>query len=167
MDIFLDRMIRAARLDPELYEEVEADEATLGQSAAVVAMSSLAVGIGVTGFGSATGLLMGTILALLGWFIWAGLIYLIGTKLLPEPQTQSDLGELLRTLGFAAAPGLLRVLGLVPVFGPIIVALVSCWMLAAMVVAVRQALDYESTFRAVAVCMIGFFFQALLLAWLM
>jgi hypothetical protein len=167
MNDFLDRMIRAARLDPELYEEVEADQATLGQSAAVVVLSSVAAGIGVTGVGGVGGLVMGSVAALLGWLVWASMIYLIGTKLLPEPQTESNIGELLRTLGFASAPGVLRVLGVVPGLGPVIVVLVTGWMLAAMVVAVRQALDYEGTVRAIAVCLIGFFIQALLLAWLM
>ena len=164
MSDFFDRMIRASLLDPELYEEVEADQASLGQSAGVIVMSSVAAGIGVTGNGGAGGLVLGTVAALLGWFIWASLIYLIGTKLLPEPQTQSNIGELLRTVGFAAAPGLLRVFGLIPLLGPVIIFIVSLWMLAAMVVAVRQALDYESTLRAIGVCLIGFFFQTLLLA---
>lgn len=165
MNDFLDRMIRAARLDPKLYEEVEADQATLGQSAAVVVLSSVAAGIGVTGIGGVGGLVMGSVAALVGWLVWASMIYLIGTKLLPEPQTESDIGELLRTLGFASAPGVLRVLGVVPGLGPVIVVLVTGWMLAAMVVAVRQALDYEGTARAIAVCLIGFLIQALLLAW--
>ncbi len=165
MNDFLDRMIRAARLDPKLYEEVEADQATLGQSAAVVVLSSVAAGIGVTGIGGVGGLVMGSVAALVGWLVWASMIYLIGTKLLPEPQTKSDIGELLRTLGFASAPGVLRVLGVVPGLGPVIVILVTGWMLAAMVVAVRQALDYEGTARAIAVCLIGFLIQALLLAW--
>ena len=163
MDDFLERMIRASRLDPELYEEVEADPALLGQSAAVVVLSSVAAGVGVTGIGGASGLVLGTIAALLGWVVWAALIYLIGTKLFPEPQTESDMGELLRTLGFAAAPGVLRVFGVVPLLGPIVVVVVSGWMLAAMVVAVRQALDYESTFRAIGVCLVGFLIQALML----
>jgi hypothetical protein len=81
--------------------------------------------------------------------------YLIGTKILPEPQTHADVGQLLRTTGFASAPGLLRVLGLVPILGPLLLFLVAIWMLAAMVVAVRHALDYSNVWRALGVVLIG------------
>ncbi len=84
-------------------------------------------------------------------------MYIIGTKILPEPQTRSDLGELLRTTGFSASPGLLRVLGVLPFIGVLIIFAVSIWMLIAMIIAVRQALDYQSTGRAVGVCLIGWF----------
>ena len=95
------------------------------------------------------------ILALLGWVTWAFLTYIIGTRLLAEPQTRADVGEMMRTLGFAQAPGLLRVLGGFPGVGPIVLSIASIWMLVTMVVAVRQALDYTSTVRAVGVCLVG------------
>jgi len=88
--------------------------------------------------------------------MWAGLTFLIGTKLLPEPQTQADFGQLLRSIGFSASPGVLRILGIIPILGWLISLAASIWMLVAMVIAVRQALDYKSTGRAVGVCLIGF-----------
>jgi hypothetical protein len=94
-----------------------------------------------------------------GWFIWAGLTFLIGTKILPEPQTKADLGELLRTIGFSASPGVLRIFGMIPLLGGLIALAASVWMLVAMIVAVRQALDYTSTGRAVGVCVIGWLVQ--------
>jgi len=153
---FGDRLIGAAKLDVSIYEEVEADTSAMGQAMAVVALASIAAGIGSLRDAGISGLLMGTLGALVGWFIWAGLTYLIGTKMLPEPQTQADMGEMLRTIGFASSPGLLRVLGLVPFVGPLVWVITSIWMLLTFVVAVRQALDYQSTGRAVAVCLIGF-----------
>ncbi len=96
---------------------------------------------------------------LVGWFIWAALTFLIGTKILPEPQTKADLGELLRTIGFSASPGVLRIFGMIPLLGGLIALAASVWMLVAMVVAVRQALDYTSTGRAVGVCAIGWLVQ--------
>jgi hypothetical protein len=81
--------------------------------------------------------------------------YVIGTRLLPEPQTQADMGQLMRTLGFAQSPSLARVFVAIPVVGPLVLILVSLWVLVAMVIAVRQALDYTSTWRAVGVCVIG------------
>ncbi len=155
MTSFKDRIIRAAKLDVDLYEEVEADKGALGQAMGVVVLSSIAAGIGSAGIGGLDWILRGAIGALVGWFIWAYLTYFIGTKYLPQPQTQSDIGELLRTTGFSSAPGLILIFGIIPGLGWIVFLIARIWMLVAMVIAVRQALDYTSTLRAVAVCAIG------------
>lgn len=164
MTSYKDRIIRAAKLDVTLYEEVEADTQALGQATGVVILSSVAAGIGTIATTGLAGMLMGTVTALIGWYIWALLIYLIGAKLLPEPQTRADHGQLLRTIGFSSSPGLVRILGIVPALTGLIFLLAAVWMLVAMVIAVRQALDYRSTWRAVGVCAIGWFIQALFLA---
>jgi len=158
MGSIVERVIRAARLDPSLYEEVESDSTATGQAALVVVVSSLAAGFGSFGVGLG-GLLLATTSALLGWVVWAVLIYVVGVKLLPEPATKSDIGEMLRVLGFASAPGIIRALGVVHALSGITMLVSSVWMIAAMVVAVRQALDYQSTARAVAVCLLGFAVQ--------
>ncbi len=163
MTIFWDRIIRAAKLDVHLYEEVEADKGAMGQAMGVVVLSSVAAGVGTIARGGLGGMLIGTILALVGWYIWAYITYFIGTKLLPEPQTKADYGELLRTIGFSSSPGLIRVLSIIPGLGPVVFLVASIWMLVAMIIAVRQALDYESTLRAVGVCVIGWIIQALIL----
>ena len=164
MASFTDRMIRAAKLDANLYEEVEADTGALSQAMGVVILSSVAGGIGTIGTTGIKGLVLGTIVALVGWFIWAFLTYFIGTRLLPEPQTKADYGELLRTIGFSSSPGVLRVLGVIPMLGNILNFIISIWMLVAMVIAVRQALDYKSTWRAVGVCLIGWVVQIAIFA---
>lgn len=164
MNTFKDRIIRAAKLDIHLYEEVEADKGAMGQAMGVVVLSSIAAGIGSIARGGISGILIGTIMALIGWYVWAYLIYFIGTKLLPEPQTKADHSELLRTIGFSSSPGLIRVLGIIPGLGGIVFIIASIWMLVAMVIAVRQALDYKSTLRAVGVCVIGWIIQALIFA---
>ncbi len=102
-------------------------------------------------------------MTLIGWYVWAYLTYFIGTKLLPEPQTEADLGELLRTIGFSSSPGLIRVLGIIPRLAEPVFLVAGIWMLVAMVIAVRQALDYESTARAIGVCVIGWIVQLLIL----
>jgi hypothetical protein len=115
------------------------------------------------------GIAFGTVSALLGWYIWAYLTYLIGTRLLPEPQTSATHGELLRTIGFSSSPGLLRIVGIIPGLTGLIFLVAGVWMLVAMIIAVRQALDYQSTLRAVGVCIIGWLIQALfimLLFWI-
>jgi len=159
-----ERMIRAAKLDASLYEEVEADRGALGQATAVVVLASLAAGIGALSRGGVGGFLFGTIAALAGWYVWAFLTYWIGTRFLPEPQTQADYGELLRTIGFSSAPGVIRVLGVIPGLTGLVFLVASIWMLVAMVIAVRQALDYTGTLRAVGVCLIGWIVQVLILA---
>jgi len=158
-----DRIIRAAKLDAQLYEEVEADRDATGQAMAVVVLSAVAAGIGTVGSGGLLGIVGGTIVALVGWYIWAFLTYFIGTRLLPEPQTKADYGELLRTIGFASAPGLIRVFGVIPGLGALVFLVAGIWMLVAMVIAVRQALDYTSTPRAVGVCLIGWSVQVVIL----
>ena len=163
MASMVDRMVRAAKLDPQLYEEVEADKAALGQAMGVVVLASVAGGVGGGGLGGLSGFFIGTVGSLIGWFIWAGLTYLIGTRLLPEPETRADLGELLRTIGFSSSPGLIRVLGLVPGLTGIVFFVSGVWMLTAMIIAVRQALDYRSTLRAVGVCVIGWIVQVVVL----
>ena len=156
MSSFTERMIGAAKLDPDTYEEVEHDTGAMTQAVAVVLLSSVAAGIGsILYMDLVTALMVGTIAALLGWIIWAFLTWFIGTKLLPEPTTDADIGQLLRTIGFASAPGVLRVVGVIPGIGGLLMLACDVWMLAAMVVGVRQALDYTSTWRAVGVCLIG------------
>ena len=109
-----DRIIRAAKPDVALYEEVEADKGAMGQAVGIVVLSSVAAGIGTGLHGGLVGAVLGTIVALIGWYIWAYLTFIIGTKLLPEPQTHADVGQLLRTTGFSSSPGLIRVLGIIP-----------------------------------------------------
>jgi hypothetical protein len=168
MASFVQRVIRAAKLDPAIYEEVENDGGATGQAMAVVVLSSIAAGIGVYGMSGLTGpgretiageVVGGAIVALISWMVWALVTMLIGTKILPEAGTKANWGELLRTLGFSSSPGILRILGVIGGLGRLIAVLSSLWMLIAMVVAVRQALDYRSTWRALAVCLIGFALQ--------
>jgi hypothetical protein len=155
MSTFSERLINAARLDVATYEEVEHDESALPQAMLAVVLASIAAGIGSAEEFGIVEMVTDSIGALLSWFVWALTVYVIGTKLLPQPQTRADLGQLLRTIGFASAPGLLRVFGVVPLIGWLVVLVASVWMLVTMVVAVRQALDFTSTGRALAVCLVG------------
>lgn len=112
------------------------------------------------GFGSiyrfgVSGIFTGFIMSLIAWLVWAYLIYLIGTKILPEPSTQADLGQVLRTTGFASSPGILSFTGMVPLLGNFVVLVITIWMLVGMIVATKQALDYTGTVRAMLVCVIG------------
>ncbi len=154
LKLFADRMIRAARLDPRLYEEVEGDTRALKQAVGVVMLSGIARGIGFMQEPVLVDLLVATGLSLLGWYIWSFLTYIIGARLFPESQTQAKYGELLRTIGFSNAPGIFLAFVLIPGIGTFVNLGALVWMFAAMVVAVRQTLNYRSTRRAIGVCFI-------------
>ena len=159
---YINRIIRACKLDVNLYEEVEADKTATSQAAGVVVLSSLAAGVGALSLGTSN-FLMAPLLSLVSWFVWAYLVYLIGVKIFPEPTTEADHGQLLRTIGFSSAPGLIRVFGIIPNLTSIVFVIASIWMLVAMVIAVRQALDYKSTWRAVGVVVTSFLVQSIIL----
>jgi hypothetical protein len=146
----VDRMIGAARLDSATYEEVESDYGATGQAAIVVVLVAIASAIGGAAAGG-TGVLGGILTAIVGWLLWAGITYLIGDKLLGGT---ASWGELLRTLGFAQAPGVLLVLAIIPVLGWAVQFVVGIWLLVAGIVAIRQALDF-STGKAILTAIIG------------
>ena len=158
MTSYGERLARAARLDAEIYEEVEADRGATVQALLTVVLCSLAAAAGATGQAAGLRAALLTAAGMLAlWVVWAAVIWFVGTRLLPEPQTRSNVGELLRTTGFAFAPGLVRAFAIVPILAVPAYFLANLWMLAAMVVAVRQALDYEGTWRAILVCVVGLF----------
>ncbi len=163
MTSFPRRMLRASMLDAEVYEEVEADRGATLQAACVVVLASAAAGVGALENHGVAGVAWYTAAALAGWYVWALVACEIGTRLLPGPETVSDHGELLRTIGFSSTPGILRIFALVTPIAGFVFVVSTLWMLVAMVVAVRQALDYDSTLRAIAVCAIGFPVYALIL----
>ena len=157
MTTFVARLTGAAMLNAATYEEVESDRGATMQAMGVVALSSLAAGVGALGLASAriTALAGISLLAFAVWGIWTLLTLQIGTRILPSSRTQADIGQLLRTIGFATAPGILRVAGVIPGTTTVVFVVTAIWMLMAMIVAVRQALDYTSTARAFAVCGLG------------
>jgi hypothetical protein len=149
------RIAGALTLSADTYEDVEHHKDALPQALALVVLSSIATGMGSVQPESAAAFLPGTLFALVGWVVWSSVVYVIGTRLLPQPQTEADVGQLMRTTGFASAPGLFGIAGLVPVVGPVLLFAVSVWMAAAMLMAVRQALDFTSIWRALGVVVIG------------
>ena len=139
--IFFNRVFRAIKIDIDLYEEVEADKTATVQAGIVVVLSSLAAGVGAIHLG-ASNLLLAPLLSLVSWYVWAYIIYIVGVKMFPDPQTKSNHGELLRTIGFSTAPGIIRIFGFTPTLMTVTYIGSAFWMLACMVVAVKSALDY-------------------------
>ena len=160
--LFINRIFRAIKIDVELYEEVERDKSATIQAGFVVILSSMAAGVGALQLG-ASNFLLAPIFSLISWYVWAYIIYFVGVKLFPEKNTKSNHGELLRTIGFSSAPGLLRVFGVTPDLMAVTFIGSAFWMLACMVVGVRAALDYKSLWRALGVVIVAWLFQAILL----
>jgi len=159
------RMIRAMKLESALYEEVEADKSANVQAGLVVLIASIAAAIGAGLSGATSGGVLaavwGLVMALLGWLLWALVVYLIGAKLVKGKQTQSNWGEVARTIGFANSPGVFNVLSFIPVAGPIISIVVFIWNLVAGIIGIRAALDF-STARAIVTVLIGWLVMFLL-----
>ena len=164
---FMARTTRAAKLESRLYEEVKTDKDATSQALVVVLFSSLAASIGASTHAGLGGLVMGGLVALLAWYIWTFLTYIIGARLFPVSQTSASHRELWGTLGFASAPGVLRVFGAIPGLTGIAFLVAAVWMLFAAVIAARQALNYTSTTRAAGVCVPGWLVHVFLLFFLL
>jgi hypothetical protein len=150
---FGERVVGAMKLDPKTFEDVERDTTAMGQAVGVIVLAAVAAGIGS---GSLSGIVMGTIASLIAFLIWAVVVWAIGTKVMPDPETKADIQETFRVLGFAAAPGLVNILRIIPILGYLIWLAVMVWQIAAMVVAVKQVLDYSNIGKAIVVVIIGY-----------
>jgi hypothetical protein len=156
MTLFFRRFIGVLVLDAGTFEDIEADRRAGMQSVLVVMAVCLAGGFGAMGFGAGlNGVVTGALMVLGAWLVWVGIIATVGTVTLPEPQTRTNVRELLRVLGYAAAPGMFLAFAAMRPAAPIIAVIVAAWMIAAAVIGVRQALDYKHTGRAIAVCTIA------------
>lgn len=165
MSSFYRRVVGAVTLNPTAYEEVEHDPGATLQAAAIVAGSSVTTSVSwYFGIGDPGWILRAAFHALLAWGIGALALWQIGTRLLPGQKTEADLGQLLRTVGFAQAPGLFGLLAVVPVVGVFVPFGVAMWTIGATFVAVRQALDYDNTFRAIIVCLLAWVVSAIVFA---
>ena len=157
---FGQRVVGALKLDANTFEDIERDPTAIRQAVGIIALAALASNLGQIwrlGIGS---MLIGVCSSLISYMLWAVVVWLAGTKLMPEPATKADFAETFRTIAFAASPGLIGVVTIVPFLGWMLMLLLTpvilIWSLAAMVVAVRQVLDYSDTFKAVVVVLIGF-----------
>jgi hypothetical protein len=161
MDAFLNQFWRAARLDAEFYKAVADDAGSLNPAMVVVLIYAAAAAFGSFGRAGATGINIGLITTVIGWYVWAFMAYITGARLLPEPATRPDRKTVMRAMGFACAPGVARLLGLVSGLGGVAVLVASLWMLAAATLALKQALDYRSVYRALGVAVISWLVSAL------
>ena len=159
ISLFLNRVFRSIKIDPEVYDEVQKDKSATLSAAIVVVISSLAAGIAARQLG-ASNFILAPILSLLSWFVWAYIVYFVGVKLFPDPKTKTTHAALLRAIGFSSAPGIIRVLSFSPELMTVTFIGSALWMLACMVVAVRQTLNFRSLWKALGVVIMSWFVQA-------
>jgi len=157
--LFVNRIYRSIKIDPEVFDEVKKDENSTTSAAIVVVLSSLAAGIGASHLGKIN-FFLAPGLSLITWFIWAYIVYFVGVKLFPDSKTKTTHTALLRSIGFSCAPGIIRIFG----FNEDLMAVTfigsAFWMLACMIVAVKQTLNYKSLWKALVVVIIAWFVQA-------
>ncbi len=171
MASFQDRLIGALKLQPSTYEEVENDATATSQAATIVVAAAVSRGLvgliwlSAIGFSAGImGFVLGIVFALIGWGIGSWVLLMVGTKLMPGKNTQADLGQMLRVAGFAQAPGLFGILGVIPILGLLLGVALAVWGLIAMVIGVKQALDYDDTMKAVIVCVIAWVIMWIVMA---
>ena len=153
---FAERIIGAAKLDANTFEDVERDETAMAQAVGVIVLAAVSAGIGNIWYGGISGIVFSAFAALVGYAVWALIVWLVGAKLMPDPATKAEFPETFRVVGFAAAPGLLGFITIIPLLGWILMFCIWLWTIAAMVIAVKAVLDYTDTFKAVIVVIIGF-----------
>ena len=161
---FGDRVVGALKLETSAFEDVERDPTAVGQAVGVIVLAAISIGLGNIYYGGLSGIVTNAFSSLLGFVIWSAIVWLVGTKLMPEPTTKADFPETFRVLGFAAAPGLAGVITIIPILGWLLLVAIWVWQLAAMVVAVRAALDYSTIGKAIVVVLIGFVIQLIVMA---
>jgi hypothetical protein len=165
MASFQDRVVGAIRLQAATFEDIERDPSAVSQAAIVVVAATIAGSIGALRYGLFLGTTVASIVfGLIGWAVGAAVVWLVGTRLMPGKNTEADFQQVLRVIGFAQAPGLFNVLGIIPFLGWLVRVAVWIWTLAALVIAVRQALDYDDTLKAVLVCIIAWVIMFIALA---
>jgi len=152
---FGDRVVGAMKLDPNAFEDVERDPTAIGQSVGVIVLAAVAAGIGNVFRGGLTGIVYGACLSVVGFLVWSLIVWVIGTKVMPEPATKADYPETFRVLGFSAAPGLASVDTIIPILGYLLMLLIWLWQIAAMIIAVKAVLDYSTLGKAIIVVVIG------------
>tara|TARA_B100000780_G_C20979947_1_gene391528 strand:+ start:192 stop:713 length:522 start_codon:yes stop_codon:yes gene_type:complete len=162
ISLFLNRIFRSVKIDPEVFNEVQKDKNATLSAAIVVILSSSAAGIGAASLG-ASNFILAPIFSLISWFVWAYIVYFVGVKLFPDSKTKTTQFALLRAIGFSSAPGIIRIFGFREDLMTVTFIGSSFWMLVCMVVAVKVTLNYKSLVKAFGVVIISWFVQAFIL----
>jgi hypothetical protein len=160
--LFLNRLLRSMKIDPEVFNEVQKDKKATFSAAIVVILSSTAAGVGAASLGAGN-FILAPLFSLISWFVWAYIVYFVGVKLFPDLKTKTTQFALLRAIGFSSAPGIIRIFGFNESLMTVTFIGSAFWMLACMIVAVKETLNYKSLWKALGVVIISWFMQAFIL----
>ena len=161
------RMQRAIMLDQTLFDEIVADPSIQGQSVWVVAIFAMTTAFGTFSMISGTAVNIGLITTIITWYIWAFSVFYVGTRILGPMSEGSDRKTIMRVVAFASAPGVIRLLGVIPKITMIILAISSIWILIAAVMGLKKVFVQATTAKITMVCVGSWFaaslFQAIIL----
>jgi hypothetical protein len=160
MNSLVRQTIGAMTFRAAIYREIATQPGATAPAIGILLLSCFVPGSVSIVYGTLGGILY----SFSGWAIWICLAYMIGAKIFPESPVDSGLLRLLRAGGFAASPALLGFFGLAAVVGHILPITTTVWVIAATAVAIREALQYRTTSRAVAVCLASWAGTLLILA---
>jgi hypothetical protein len=170
MRLYLNRFLGAALLDVKLYQEVAAEPRFLNQAWITVLIYAMLAAWGSFGRAGAVGSNIGMITAVIGWYVWAFSTYFCATRWFRETSAEVERGDrktVIRVMGFACAPGAIRILGLLPGMGILVFVGATIWMIVAATIALKVAFNFESTARAAGACIIGWIIGAIAQGFLM
>ena len=162
ISLFINRIFRSVKIDPEVFNEVQKDKNATISAAIVVIVASSAAGIGAASLGGGN-FILAPIFSLISWFVWAYIVYFVGVKLFPDTKTKTTQFALLRAIGFSSAPGIIRIFGFNEDLMTVTFIGAAVWMLVCMIVDVKETLKYKSLWKAFGVVIISWFVQAFVL----
>ena len=159
---FLNIVFKSIKLDKSLYS----DNKNFGE-ASIYFAGMIMILDGIAGAVAAntvikTAVAMSGLTAILTWFIWAILIFVIGVKIFPDKQTKVSIKKVLTGVGFAHAPGLLRFFAITPELMIPIIFLTQFWIFASLIISKREILNLKSNFKSFGIIFLAFLIIAFL-----
>ncbi len=153
---FLNIVFKSIKLEKSLY----ADNKNFGE-ASIYFAGIIMILDGIAGAVAAntvikTAVAMSGLTAILTWFIWSILIFVLGVKIFPDKQTKVSFKKVLTAIGFAHAPGLLRFFAVTPELMIPIIFITQFWIFASLIISTKQILNLRSNFKSFGIVFLSF-----------
>ena len=152
-------IFRSLRLDKSLYRDAR-NFSEISIYFALIIMEGISGAIATSSL-IKTNILLSGITAIFSWFIWSLLIFVIGVKVFPEKETKVNFKKILIGVGYAHAPGILRILGFIPEMVIPIVLITQFWIFASLIIATKEMLNFKSNIKSLGVVLIAFLIIAI------
>ena len=159
---FLNIIFKSIKLDKTLYSDNKNfGEASIYFAGLIMILDGMAGAVAANTV-IKTAVAMSGLTAILSWFVWAILIFVIGVKLFPEKNTKVSFKKVLTAVGFAHAPGLLRFFAVTPNLMIPIIFLTQFWIFAALIISTKQILNLKSNIKSFGIVFLSFLIIAFL-----